>query len=157
MMSTDARARLGEAMRTADVDAALAAVRALLNDVPSLADAWAYLGNTLVTRKRRFADGLAALERAVELEPANPWFAYTLGWCREYAAHALARPKGGRAWRAEQLPEQHADALYVSARASFLRALTLDPDDALRGDIEDMLDVVERATGVAWRSPHGAG
>jgi tetratricopeptide (TPR) repeat protein len=150
-VSTEARARLGDAMREPDLDAALAAVQALLAGEPAFADAWAYLGNTLVTRKRRFADGLAALERATELDPANPWFAYTLGWCHEYAANALARPKGGRAWRAEQPPAGDADALYAAARASFLRALTLDPDDALRGDIEDMLDVVANATGVPWR------
>lgn len=138
-------------MRTADIDAALGAARALLADAPDFADAWAYLGNTLVTRKRRFADGLAALERAVELEPANPWFAYTLGWCREYAANALAHPKGGRAWQAAQPAAQDADTLYATARASFLRALTLDPNNALRGDIEDMLDVVEHVTGVPWR------
>ena len=31
-----------------------------------------------------------------------------------------------------------------------LRALTLEPDDKLRGDVEDILDVIAKATGEPW-------
>ena len=41
-------------------------------------------------------------------------------------------------------------ALYAQARAELLHALTLDPDDQLRGDTEDILDVIARATGEPW-------
>jgi hypothetical protein len=36
------------------------------------------------------------------------------------------------------------------ARRELLTALTLDPDDQVRGDIEDMLNVIAAATGDAW-------
>lgn len=129
------------------VDEALEAARAALEEDPSFGEAHAYIGNTLVTRKRRFADGLAELERAAELAPTDPGIAYTLGWCQEFAANAIARPRGRAS---HQAPAQSADELYEAAQASMLRARSLDPDEGLKGDIEDILDVISKVTGIPW-------
>jgi tetratricopeptide (TPR) repeat protein len=148
----EARSALREAMRlhaAGDIDGALEAARAVLTEVPGYGEAWCYVGNTLVTRKRQFADGIAALEYATILRPADAAIWYTLGWCREYAANALARPKGGR-------PEPHqpladtATTLYAKAKEAMLHALTLDPEEGMRGDIEDILDVIANVTGEPW-------
>ncbi len=128
-----------------EIDAALAEADAAVAGSPAFGEAHAYIGNTLVTRKRRFADGLAALDRAVATLPADPVVRYTSGWCREFVANELARPK-----RPHQPVDADAPALYAAARAEFLAALELDPDDQVRGDIEDMLDVIAAATGEPW-------
>jgi tetratricopeptide (TPR) repeat protein len=148
MASEAARARLRQAMAlhsADDIDAALTAAREAISLAPNFGEAHAYLGNTLVTRRRRFADGLEALERAAELLPRDPTVLYTLGWCMEFVAHALDRPRG-----AHQPVERDAATLYAQARAVLLRARQLDPDDGLRGDIEDILDVIAAATGEPW-------
>jgi tetratricopeptide (TPR) repeat protein len=129
------------------IDDALALARDALEADPTLGEAHAYIGNTLVTRKRRFADGLAELERALELTPDDPGIAYTLGWCQEFAANAIARPRG-RAWH--QAPAQSADELYEAAQSSMLRARALNPEEGLKGDIEDILDVISKVTGIPW-------
>lgn len=142
------RERLRHAMALharGEIDAALAEAEQAVAGSPGFAEAHAYLGNTLVTRKRRFADGLAALDRAVAAAPADAAIRYTSGWCREFVANALARPK-----RPHQAVALDADALYAAARAELLAALALDPDEQLRGDIEDMLDVIAAATGEPW-------
>jgi len=143
-----ARARLRRAMELhawGDVDGALAEAEAAVAEAPAFGEAHAYLGNTLVTRKRRFADGLAALDRAVALLPDDPTVRYTSGWCREFIANELARPR-----RPHQAVALDAEALYHAARAELLAALALEPDEQLQGDIEDMLDVIARATGEPW-------
>jgi tetratricopeptide (TPR) repeat protein len=147
-VSDRARARLRQAMALhthGDVDGALAEAEQAIADSPEFGEAHAYLGNTLVTRKRRFADGVAALDRAVAALPGDPAVRYTSGWCREFIANELARPK-----RPHQAVDGDADAFYAAARAEFLIALTLDPDDQVRGDIEDMLNVIASATGEPW-------
>jgi tetratricopeptide (TPR) repeat protein len=148
-VSEAARERLKRAMAlhaAGDVDAALAEARRAVDETPEFGEAWSYLGNTLVTRKRRFADGLAALDRAVALLPRDPAVRYTSGWCREFVANELARPK-----RAHQAVDRDADALYADARAELLAALECGPDEGMLGDIEDMLDVIAAATGEPWR------
>ena len=143
-----ARARLSEAMAShaqGAIDTALALAADAVRLCPTLAAAHAYLGNTLVTRRRRFADGLAALERAAELAAGDATIWYTLGWCREYAAHAIGRGRGRYQATGQGSPE-----LYGLARDALLRARALEPDDALLGDIEDMLDVIAAATGEPW-------
>ena len=145
MKNEEARARLRQAMAlhsADDIDAALAAAREVIALAPDFGEAYAYLGNTLVTRRRRFADGLAALDQAARLLPRDPAVLYTLGWCREFVAHALERRRG-----AHQPVEEDAPTLYAGAREALLRARALDPDDGLRGDIEDMLYVIAVATG----------
>ena len=151
MAEDEARALLKQAMALhsqGDIDAALAAARQATALAPSLGEAWSYLGSTLVTRKRQFADGLEALDRAAELSPDDASIQYTLGWCREFAANALHKPKRGRP---HQPVTQDTDTLYALARDAFLRALLLQPDEGMRSDIEDMLDVIANATGEPWR------
>ena len=146
------RAALREAMRLHardEVDAAIVAAETLVESVPDFCEAHAYLGNTLVTRKRRFADGLAALERAAALCPRDAGILYTLGWCREFVANALEKPRV-----AHQPVEQDAATLYAMTTEVMLRALTCDPEPGLRGDIEDILDVVASATGIPWDEEH---
>ena len=141
-------AALREAMRLHaqdEVDAALAAAETLVESVPDFCEAHSYLGNTLVTRKRRFADGLAALERAAALCPRDAGILYTLGWCREFVANALEKPRAPH-----QPVEQDAATLYALTTEVLLRALDCDPEPGLRGDIEDILDVVAKATGIPW-------
>src|SRR5690606_34135418 len=91
-------------------------------------------------------DGLAELDRAVADGPDDPYILYTAGWCREFVANALHRPKGGP----HQPVEASADSLYASATALLKRALAAGPDDQLQGDIEDMLTVISRETGEPW-------
>ncbi len=140
-----------QAHAAGNVDAALAGAGELLERWPHYAQARSYLGQTLVTRKRRFADGLAELDRAVEDGSDDPYILYTAGWCREFVANATAgargsKPRGG----AHQSVEVPADDLYASATALFRRALAAGPDDQLQGDIEDMLTVISNVTGEPW-------
>ncbi len=128
-----------------EIDRAIETGRQAIERLPTFADGHAYLGNTLVTRKRRFRDGLDAMDRAAELAPEDPAILYTAGWCHEYVANALERPR-----TRHQAVGVDAPSLYATAKAYFLRALNADPDDQLKGDIEDMLDVVAAATGEPW-------
>ena len=146
--SEQARALLRDAMShhaAGRIDDALATARRAVSLVPAFAEGHAYLGNTLVTRQRQFADGLAALRRAVELAPEDATILYTTGWCEEYVANALERPR-----HRHQAVAEDAATLYSVARAHFLRALEANTDPLLTGDIEDMLDVVAAATGEPW-------
>ena len=55
---------------------------------------------------------------------------------------------------AHQPVEQDAATLYAMTTEVMLRALTCDPEPGLRGDIEDILDVVASATGIPWDEGH---
>ena len=90
----------------------------------------------LVTRQHRFGEGLALVERAVELRPDDPGLWYALGWCAEFAAHeSRRRPRPGGDIDAPALLERAADA--------FRRCLALNPEGKLADDAEDLLDHVE--------------
>ena len=128
-----------------EIDAALVIAERLVELWPGFGEALSYLGQTLVTRKRRFADGLAVLARAVEASPSDPYVLYSAGWCTEFVAEELRRPK-----RAHQAVDGDSARYYAAAKALFLAALALDPDEKLRGDVEDMLSVVSNATGEPW-------
>ncbi len=143
-----ARACLAEAMAAhgrGAIDDALKTAEKAIDLCPKLSAAYAYVGNTLVTRQKRFADGLPALERAAELAPLDATTWYTLGWCREYVAHTIQRGRGNH-----QSLDADAPSLYDAAREALLHARMLNPDEALLGDIEDMLDVIASATGEPW-------
>ena len=105
-----------------------------------------WVSRTLVTRKRKFADGIAELDRAVEVGSDDAYILYSAGWCREFVANAMATGKGGGHQAVEGTPE----AMYASANALFLQALDADPDDQLLGDIQDMLTVISKVTGEPW-------
>ena len=146
--SEEARQALRTAMQLhagGQIDAALERAREVVERWPDYAQALSYLGQTLVTRKRRFADGLAVLDRAVEAGGDDPYILYSAAWCREFAANAIERPKG-----AHQHVAESPAALYAKAHDELLRALELEPDDKLRGDVEDILDVIAKATGEPW-------
>lgn len=128
-----------------EIDAALSRAQAIVERWPAYGQALSYLGQTLVTRKRRFADGLAVLNRAVEVSGDDPYILYTAAWCREFVANAIERPKG-----AHQRVAESPAALYAAARAELLRALSLEPDEKLRGDVEDILNVIANVTGEPW-------
>ena len=114
------------------IDAAIADARAALQVEPSYVDALTYLGTTLITRKLMFPDGLQLLERAKEVAPADPGVAYSLGWCYEFVAYRLE--KLGRT------PYRDPLALYELAVSELQRCLTLEPEDKLREDAEDLLE-----------------
>jgi len=131
-----------------DISGAVEQVREIVRNYPEFSAGYSYLGQTLVTRQRRFAEGLDYLQRAVKSDPLDAYVLYTAGWCSEYIANALERPKFSF-----QAPEDTPQELYKKARRLFLGALAVlkvQPDDALKGDVEDMLDVVARATGEPW-------
>ena len=89
----------------------------------------------LVTRRHRYAEGLAHLARAVELRPDDAGLWYALGWCSEFAAHELRR----RPDDASLDPR----VLYERARDAFERCLALHPEGKLEDDARDLLDHVE--------------
>ena len=128
-----------------DIDGAITAAEGAIALAPDFGQAHAYLGSTLVTRRRRFADGLAALERAAELRPDDPGVLYTLGWCREYVANAIEKRRGHH-----QPVAAEPAVLYRDATAVLLRARELRPERGLLADIEDILDVVAAATDAPW-------
>jgi hypothetical protein len=88
------------------------------------------------------------IARALDADRDDPYILYTAGWCREFVANAIERPGGPQ--RAHQPVAERPEALYAQARADLLRALTLGPDEQLRGDVEDILDVIANATGEPW-------
>jgi tetratricopeptide (TPR) repeat protein len=128
-----ARERLRAALglhEQGDIKGALAEARAALELAPDYADAHAYVGSTLVQRQGRFAEGLAALERARDAAPDDPSVYYTLGWCCEFVAHAVTRrPQAG-------LDPQE---LYRKAEACLRRCLELHPEGKMKDDAQDLL------------------
>ena len=120
MADEETRGLLKQAMAfhsRGEIDAALATAEQAVTRDPFFGEGWAYIGNTLVTRKRMFADGLDALERAAALCPHDAAIYYTLGWCREFAANALDKPKRSRP---HQPVPQDAATLYAMAKAATL-------------------------------------
>ena len=151
MTNLDPNTLLREAMQlhaAGDISRAVEQVLEIISNYPEFAAGYSYLGQTLITRQRKFKEGLDYLKMAVKSDSSDAYILYTAGWCSEYIANALERPKFSF-----QTPIEGPQALYKQARTLFLDALAIlaeQPDDALKGDVEDMLDVVAKATGEPW-------
>ncbi len=137
-VTDQARRLLGEAMarhERNDIPGAIEAAWRAIELAPDFADAHAYLGSTLVQRLRRYVEGLAELERAVELAPDDPALHYTLGWCDEFVAHNVSR-------RGHAGPDPQ--ALYKQAEEHLRRCLELNPQGKLKDDAQDLLSAIIR-------------
>ena len=88
------------------------------------------MGSTLVTRRGRYAEGLAELERAREAAPDDPAVYYTLGWCYEFVAHQTSR---------RPRPRLDPQELYRKAEAYLRRCLELNPEGKVKDDAQDLL------------------
>jgi tetratricopeptide (TPR) repeat protein len=125
-----------QAHAAGEITRALALTRDVLDAAPDHVEALEHLANVLVTRQRRHAEGLAAIDRVTELRPDDAGSWYARGWLYEFAAHEIRRRPSG----SEGLTTK---ALYEKAAASFRRCLDLHPDGRLEGDALDLLDHVE--------------
>ena len=117
------------------IEDAIVAARAALELDPAYVEAWMYLGTTLVTRRLAFAEGLAALERAVQLAPDDPGVAYSLGWCYEFVAYRLEKQA--------TTPYRDPIGLYRLAASELQRCIDLNPEQGLKDDAQDLLDSIE--------------
>ena len=117
------------------IDAALASARHALELAPRYVAAWSYLGTTLVTRRLEYADGLAALERALTLAPNDAGVHYSLGWCYEFVAYRLEKQT--------RRPYRQPLELYRLAAKHLQACIDLEPEQKLREDAEDLLVSVE--------------
>ena len=119
-----------------EITRALALTREVLDAAPDHVEALEHLANVLVTRQRKHAEGLAAIDRVIELRPDDAGSWYARGWLYEFAAHENRR----RPSTSEGLSTK---ALYETAAESFRRCLELHPAGKLEGDAQDLLDHVE--------------
>ena len=117
------------------IDEAIAAVQAALDIDPGYVDALSYLGNTLVTRRLAYAEGLELIERALALAPDHPGVNYTLGWCYEFVAYRLEK--------AATRPYRDPIELYRLAAERLRRCIELNPEQGLKDDAQDLLDSIE--------------
>ena len=116
------------------IDAALGLARRAIDIDLGFADAWVYLGTTLITRKLSFFEGLAALDEALALAPTDAGVNYSAGWCYEFVAHRLARqPAAGL----------DARELFERAAGYLRRCIELEPEPGLKEDAEDLLEAIE--------------
>ena len=61
--------------------------RQAIEQDPQHIEALEHLGTLLITRRQRYAEGLAFVERALAAREDDAGLWYSLGWCREFAAH----------------------------------------------------------------------
>lgn len=118
-----------------DVAAGVELARRAIELDPENVEALEHLATVLVTRRARYGEGLALLERAVALRPDDAGLWYALGWCREFAAHELQR----RPTEGSEAPRD----LYERAADAFRACLSLRPEGKLADDAADLLDHVE--------------
>ncbi len=123
-----------------DIDSALKAARAAIEEASDFIGAWSYLGTTLITRRLEFADGLRVLERALDLAPDDAGTNYSLGWCYEFVAYRLEK----------QAPPPYRDpaGLYRLAAERLQRCIELDPEPGLKADAQDLLDAIDARIGL---------
>jgi tetratricopeptide (TPR) repeat protein len=117
------------------IDEALAAARGAIEAKADYVEAWMYLGTTLITRRLAFAEGLGALERAVELAPNDAGVVYSMGWCYEFVAYRLEKQA--------TKPYREPLELYRLAADCLRRCVELDPEPGLKDDAADLLDSIE--------------
>ena len=110
---------------------ALELARRAIEVKPGLADAWVYLGTTLITRRLEYAEGLEALEKAYELAPEDPGVNYSLGWCYEFV--------GFRLEKRTRDPYRDPYELYDLAIEHLRHCIDLNPEPKLKEDAEDLL------------------
>ena len=143
MISDDAQDFLRRAHQlhsNGDIESALEASRTALDLSSDFVEAWSYMGTTLITRRLEFADGLAALEQALELAPDDAGINYGLGWCYEFVAYRLEKQT--------QKPYRDPFGLYMLAAERLRRCLDLDPDPGLKADAEDLLNSIDARIGL---------
>jgi tetratricopeptide (TPR) repeat protein len=138
----DAALRAREHLRRAQalhseghIEAALKEAVSAIEAWPEFVEAWMYYGTTLITRRLAFPDGLAALERALELAPDDPGVNYSLGWCYEFVAYRLEK-QSTRPYR-DPLELYRLAALYLQ------RCIDLNPEQGLQDDAQDLLTSIE--------------
>lgn len=129
-------ARAQERQSAHDGVGSLALARRALELDPDYVEAMEMVANALITRQRRYVDGVALVDRmmAVRADDAGLW--YAAGWLYEFAAHEIKRRRPDDAGLDVR-------DLYERAAAAFRRCLSLGPEPGLRGDAEDLLDHVE--------------
>lgn len=139
MAETDAaraKLRLAQQLHSeGNIDAALSEAREAVRLAPDFAEAWMYLGTTMVTRRLRFQDGLRALEKAAELAPGDAGVQYSLGWCYEFVAYRLSK----QATKAYRDPYE----LWDLAAEHLRRCIDLNPEQGLQDDARDLLASIE--------------
>jgi tetratricopeptide (TPR) repeat protein len=116
------------------IDEALAEARRAVGAAPDLAEAWLYLGTTLITRRLAFEEGLDALHRAENLAPDDPGVMYSLGWCYEFVAHRLQRQT--------RRPFRDPEELYARAADYLQRCIELEPEERLKEEAEDLRNTI---------------
>ena len=132
--SRDRLARAGAALRQGDLPEALGLLQALVSDVPDFAEAHRIMGNAFRAAGRH-AESVAALETAVELQPANE---------RARVALADVLAAGGRTTEAVQALRGTIALLPASGLAhSRLAELSSTVRDyvSARGALESAIDI----------------
>lgn len=126
-----------QALHTAkDITGSIVLARRAIEADPQYVEPMELLAMALITRQRRYADGLAMIDRAIVLRDSDAGLWYTLGWLYEFVAHEIRR-------RDASSTELAPSDLYRTAAEAFRRCLSLNPDGKLQGDAEDLLDHVE--------------
>ncbi len=120
-----------------DIKGGLQLARRAIELDPGHVQAIEHVANVLITRQRNYPDGLALIDRTIELRPRDAGMWYTRGWCYEFAAHELGRRPTDSSL--------DAGSLLVIAAESFRRCLELGADGKLADDAADLLDHVENA------------
>ena len=117
------------------IDTALREAHAAIEAWPEFVEGWMYYGTTLITRRLAFQEGLAALERALELAPDDPGVNYSLGWCYEFVAYRLEKQS--------TRPYRDPIELYRLAAGYLQRCIDLNPEQGLQDDAQDLLTSIE--------------